>query len=166
MNGRDIASHQEPRVIEAFTSAAISALQELAQLEAIVDESPVLDVIENHDFVSATIRLVRTLPGTLTLILTEESAARLAARYLPIGTALTTEIINDVVGEFANVIAGQAKTILKGTPFHFMLSTPAVARAPLESPPDGVVEESRLASITFDERRLVLFVQLPPCAGA
>ena len=50
-------------------------------------------------------------------------------RYLPEGTALTDEMIDDVAGEFANVIAGQAKTILKGTPYHFTLSTPVVTRA-------------------------------------
>jgi CheY-specific phosphatase CheX len=72
--------------------------------------------------------LLRDPPGTLALVLASDTAANLAARYLPTGTALSSEIIDDVAGEFANVIAGQAKTILKGTPYRFHLSTPEVKR--------------------------------------
>ena len=42
---------------------------------------------------------------------------------------------DDAAGEFANVIAGQAKTMLKGTVYHFNLSTPQPASAaPAASP--------------------------------
>ncbi len=166
MNELNASPDQEPKVIEAFISAAISTLQELAQFHAIADEMPVLDAFEKHNLVSATIRLLRRLPGTLTLLLTEESASRLAARYLPQGTALTDAIIDDVVGEIANVFAGQAKTILKGTPYHFTLSTPTVTRVPFLSQVGGDVEKPRMASVAFDTERLILLVQLPRCAGA
>lgn len=163
MNELD-APEQESRVIEAFTAAAIMALQELTQLAAIVDELPAVDSVATGNWVVATVRLNRQLPGTMTLLLSNESASTLAARYLPRGTELTAEMINDVAGEFANVIAGQAKTILKGTPYHFALSAPAVTRAPVLSQLAQVVEHSRVGSITFDTGRLLLVIDLSPCA--
>jgi chemotaxis protein CheX len=166
MNDVDTARGQEPKVVEAFASGAIVALQELTQFDAFVESTPAPEVFDSPDLIVATIRLVRKLPGTMTLLLTAESASRLAYRYLPKGTPLTDEIIKDVAGEIANVIAGQAKTILKGTPYHFTLSTPTVARVSYVSQADDVVDESRMASITFDAERLILLVQLPPCAGA
>lgn len=116
-------------VVEAFTSAATTALQELAQLEIVVEQvDDEAGLSTRGSLVIATIALVREPPGSLSLVLAGETAAALASRYLPPGTALTAELIDDVAGEFVNVIAGQAKTMLKGTPYHFLLSTPAVER--------------------------------------
>src|SRR5438128_10810943 len=120
----DSTLHVPPDVSDAFQSAAITALQELTQIEAFPE--PTLSAIElpSGDVVLAAIRLLRPVPGTMTLVLTPDTATQLAARYLPEGTQLSNEMIDDVAGEFANVIAGQAKTILKGTPYHFAMTTP------------------------------------------
>jgi CheY-specific phosphatase CheX len=102
----------------------------------------------------------------MTLLLTEESASELASHYLPKGTALSDEIICDVAGEIANVIAGQAQTILKGTRYHFGLSTPSVAKASSFSRSPGVTGERHMVSVTFEAQRILLIVQLTPCAGS
>ena len=126
----DMSAVPPPEVVETFTSAAITALQELARVEASPEPVPSwADEATAGPMVSASIRLQRSLPGVMTLFLRAEVAARLAARYLPEGAISTEELIDDVAGEFANVIAGQAKTILKGTPYHFTLTTPVVSRA-------------------------------------
>jgi chemotaxis protein CheX len=39
---------------------------------------------------------------------------------------LTEDIVRDCLGEIANVVAGQAKALLAGTPYHFTFSTPTV----------------------------------------
>jgi CheY-specific phosphatase CheX len=39
-------------------------------------------------------------------------------------------VIGDTIGELANVVAGQSKTALKGTPYHFLLSIPTVTWLP------------------------------------
>jgi CheY-specific phosphatase CheX len=118
-----------PEVAEAFTSAAITTLHELVQIDAST-KSPGHQAAWKIDgpVVIATIQLVRNPPGSLSLVLASDTAANLASRYIPAGTSLTPEIIDDVVGEFANVIAGLAKTMLKGTPYHFNLSIPVVER--------------------------------------
>src|SRR5262245_9851393 len=117
-----------PDVVDAFTSATITALQELTQVEVFPDALSSVATESCEPLVSATIRLLRSKAGAMSLTLTAATAARLAGRYLPDGTTLTEEMIDDVAGEFANVIAGQAKTILKGTVYHFNLSTPIVVR--------------------------------------
>jgi CheY-specific phosphatase CheX len=113
-------------VADAFRLAAITALQELVQVEVFPEDA--LPEQGSGQAVIATIELLRESPGKLSFVLSESTAAALAARYLPAGITVTAEMVDDVAGEFANVIAGQAKTMLKGTHYHFRQSTPAVTR--------------------------------------
>ena len=153
-------------VVEAFTTAAITALQELTQTEAYAQPSFQALMADTGNVVLATLRLMRTLPGKLTLILTVETAARLATRYLPPGTTLSEEMVDDVVGEFANVIAGQSKTMLKGTHYHFTLSTPVVTRMASFAHFTQITTETLVAELACEWGQLLLFVDLCPCPGS
>jgi len=151
-----------PEVVNAFTAAAMTALQELIQVEAFAD--PGLQnslAVSQGPFVSASLTLMRSIPGKMSLVLTEETASRLAALYLPEGTALNREMVDDVAGEFANVIAGQAKTVLKGTPHHYTISTPVVTRAASVIELSSAAAESLAASLQSKLGRILLFVNLP-----
>jgi CheY-specific phosphatase CheX len=150
-----------PEVLEAFASAAMIALQELARCEAVRGDQDANPLKVPDQALIAVIRLQRNVPGTLTLIVPEEVAFQLAQSYLPAGAHLTCEIIDDVVGEFANVTAGQAKTILKGTPYHFALSLPAVSHR--RRSVDLAASTLRLAT---PAGLIWLAVELPPCPGA
>ena len=165
MNDSRASTVPPPDVVEAFTTAAITTLQELTQIEAFADLSPQSEP-ESDAFVAATVRLMRKVPGTMTLVLTAKAAARLAARYLPEGTTLTEEMIDDVIGEFANVIAGQSKTMLKGTPYHFTLSMPVVDRMANLARSPGDETGTLVAALTFESAKLLLFLDLHPCPGA
>jgi CheY-specific phosphatase CheX len=154
-----------PEVSEAFQSAAITALQELTQIEAFPDLSAA-ERLPPGEVVLAAIGLLRPIPGTMTLVLTANTAAQLAARYLPEGTQLSGEMIDDVAGEFANVIAGQAKTILKGTRYHFTMSVPAVTRQASHAPSPIVADAGLAASLISELGRVLLLVDLPPCPNA
>lgn len=76
----------------------------------------------------ATIQLARDVPGHFFLLLSTGTAEQLATRYLGPDTDLSPELLDDLAGEMANVIAGQAKTMLKGTPYHFHMTTPTIRR--------------------------------------
>jgi chemotaxis protein CheX len=146
-----------PEVIEAFGLAATTTLRELTQLEAVPVVGPRGFTKQSTEtFVLATMRLIRTFPGTMTLVMSAQTAERLAERYLPAGTELTEDIVDDVAGEFANVIAGQAKTILKGTPYHFLLSHPVVSRSATGAKLDVA------ATFTIDSGQVELHVNLLP----
>lgn len=154
-----------PEVIEAFTTAALTALRELARIEAFPDDASPAGAAMAAGALSAAVRLLRPAAGSLSLVLPVDTASRLAARYLPEGTPLTDALIDDVAGELANVIAGQAKTILKGTPFHFALSTPLVTRT-ASGAPSVAAGEALMASLDSELGRVLLFVHLPECPGA
>lgn len=145
-------------VMEAFTAAAITALMELTQLEAYPE--PGTPTVEGNSGqnVLAIIHLQRETPGTMTLVVPAEVVSQLAARYLPEGTQLTEDLMNDVAGEFANVIAGQAKTMLKGTAHHFSISTPRVTRG---ADLAGLMATDIVVQLATEIGRLTLVIALP-----
>lgn len=153
-------------VLEAFASAAVTALGELVQTEAFYEE--VTDALARipDGYFLAFMSLQRALPGTLALVLPAETARGLAQRYLPPGSDSADELLKDLAGEFANLIAGQAKTMLKGTPYHFHLSPPtaigATDRAELSQRTVG----ARAVMVSFDWGQMFVFVELRPCEGA
>lgn len=152
-------------VTTAFQSAAITGLQELAQLEAIpASTMPAIGEMSAGAIVLATIQLRRSVPGTMTLVLSAKAAEQLAARYLPEGTFVTAELSDDVAGEFANVMAGQAKTILKGTPYHFGMSTPVVTHAANTAQLPAAAHCAILLACELGP--VLLIVDLPPCSDA
>ena len=57
-------------VVDAFQSAAITALQELTQIEAFPEQTSSSDgrFMPSGDVVLAAIRLLRPVPGTMTLV--------------------------------------------------------------------------------------------------
>jgi len=151
-------------VADAFRSSAVTTLCELTQFESIVEKNPQAISLENH--IVAVVRLMRHVPGKLILALLPQAAAELAERYLPDSTELTDEMIDDVMGEFANVIAGQAKTILKGTPYHFTLSIPVVSHVMQGAEVSALAGAALVASLVFDSSRLLLLLDLTACPGA
>src|SRR5262245_20697228 len=115
-------------MIEAFVAATTTAFQELTNTEIAAREPFALDRLLTQD-VNATVVLRHEPPGRLILSFPLTVLEALVRRYLDGNVSLTSELLDDAAGEFANVIAGQAKTMLKGTPEHYWLSTPVVSRA-------------------------------------
>lgn len=171
---------EEPEVLEAFIQSAAAMLRELTGYESWPERIGAADAVavtEAGPRIAARLRLLRRHPGELLLELAEPSAVKLAARYLPPDTQLAADLIDDTVGEFANVIAGQAKTVLKGTPFHFSLSTPTVTRLsdelPANEPASTRTEQERerdadcvAALIGFEEGQLRLVLVLTAEPGS
>jgi CheY-specific phosphatase CheX len=167
MSEANISAVTSTEVADAFQSAAITVLQELTQIEAFPEQtsSPVKGM-SSGGVVLAAIRLLRHTPGTMTLVLSTDTASQLAAHYLPEGTQLIHEIIDDVAGEFANVIAGQAKTILKGTPYHFTMSTPVVTRPENLASTQFFANAGLALALTTELGHVLLRIDLPPCPNA
>lgn len=147
------------QVQEAFTSAAVVALQEMAGMEAGPGEARPEDGPMPGDLF-AEIRLLRDAPGVLSLAFPQAVIREIARRYLGEKVALDAVLLGDAAGELANVIAGQAKTMLQGTDYHFRLSTP---RSGSVAPPAG---DGVLLPIGTEAGEFLLRVELPPCAEA
>lgn len=118
-------------LVEAFTAAVPFALREMAELEAVAREAPPVDT--GTASVCAVIRLT-TADGIwdMTMRFPETTATALARRVLTgMVEDVGAEMVRDCMGEVANVVAGQAKSLLVGTPSHFTLSPPSFRETPV-----------------------------------
>lgn len=137
--------------LAALVEAVTVALRELAAVECAVCDS------------AAPAELSAVLPvttaagvGALALALPEATALALARRILAdFGVEPDAAAVRDCAGELVNVVCGQAKTLLRGTPYHFTLTTPWVA--------DGAPEVPNAQVIVFasDAGPFALHVHLP-----
>jgi chemotaxis protein CheX len=127
-------------------SAAVSAvLAEMAGAEAVVQSVYRQPLCHTTGEVSAVLRLALVADAVLVLSCPKPTAQALAQRVLAgVPQPLDDSMIGDCVGELANVIAGQAKALLAGTPHHFTFSPPTILAGAgleisVESPSGGFV---------------------------
>lgn len=106
----------------ALTEAVATALRELAMVEcAAIDRAAEADLFAVLPVTTAAGE------GAFVLALPEETALALARRvFAEAGIEPDAAVVRDCAGEIVNVVCGQAKTLLGGTPYHFTLSTPRV----------------------------------------
>lgn len=147
-------------VLEAFATAVATTLREMAGVGATVRATNRASGVEGSGDVSAVIRLDAQAEGWLVLSFPPATAAALARRVLvEVGGEPDAGMVRDCAAELVNVVAGQAKTLLFGTPNHFTLSTPTVHTGPVDAP--------RRFVITFNSEAgdfsLLLY---PPVAAA
>jgi chemotaxis protein CheX len=126
-------------LVEAFSAAVPFALRELAGVEAVIREVGPATAAGTTAELAAVVRLA-SAGGEVHLILgfPQRTAEELARRILT-GTAVSpaADLVRDCMGEVANVIAGQAKTLLVGRPAHFTLSAPTVLAGRAANVVDG-----------------------------
>lgn len=115
------------QMLAPFISGATFTLREWAHTEIVVQAVYRKSRHTPFGDVAAILPLTSAREEALVLSFSKHTASILAARILGReGETLETEIIHDCVGEIANVIAGQTKALLAGTPHHFSLATPTV----------------------------------------
>ena len=143
----------------ALTESVAVALRELAGVEAAARDSHETSGPEGFADVSAALRVTTSAgDGYFVLSFTDAVGAALARRVLAeSGTEPDAEMTRDCLGEVVNVVAGQAKTLLYGTPTHFTLATPTVtAGAPALAEP-----ERWLVTFASEVGEFALHVRLP-----
>lgn len=132
-----IDSQLYDELLNPLAAAVAVAFQEVAKTEVILHASFCLSTAPHDGDRSASINL--NLPagrGYLVLSVSASAADELANRILADQNAtLDSSLIDDCLGELANVIAGQGKAMLYGTAWHYTFGTPRVA-ASSELPPD------------------------------
>jgi CheY-specific phosphatase CheX len=116
---------------QALTNAVQTALRELAAVECSPrDKAPAVDLTAALPVVTAG-----GGAGVLALAMPDATVWALARRVLvAVGVEPDAATAQDCAGEAVNVIAGQAKTMLTGTPHHFTLCTPEVTAGPPDLP--------------------------------
>jgi chemotaxis protein CheX len=113
--------------VEPFAAAVAAVFAEMAGCSAIVGSVRREARCRTVGEVSAVLRLKSAGEAALVLSCPRPTARALAERVLAgVSEPLDEGMIADCVGELANVIAGQAKALLAGTPNHFTFSPPTV----------------------------------------
>jgi chemotaxis protein CheX len=136
----EINAELRDKLLEPFITAACTALREMANIEASVRTVYQKALHRAQGDIAAVIQLGSACEGSLVLSFPQATAAALAARILVEVTQIPDEnLIRDCVGEIANVVAGQAKAILAGTPYRLSFSLPqAVVSAQEFRPQPGL----------------------------
>jgi chemotaxis protein CheX len=111
----------------SFIRATTVALVEMASTEVAVQHvyRGTLDMPWGD--ISAAVAIRSVTDGLFVLSFPAGTAAAIAERVLADAKAkMNQSLVEDCVGEIANVIAGQAKTLLAGTPYQLTFSLPEV----------------------------------------
>lgn len=147
-------------VRDAFAEAVAVALREMAGVEAAHTETRRDVGGAPWGEAAALIRLLTPARGAMVVSMSAATASALTARVLAdAAPAPDAAMIADCLGEVANVIAGQAKTLLNGTPFHFTIATPTAVR--------GAAAGEAWTRLTFQTElgAVTVFVELIPDAS-
>jgi chemotaxis protein CheX len=126
-------------VLEPFVSAVGLTFRELTFVEAQLLATYARPRLRALGDLTGVIALHGATEGCLGLSFLARSARAFGGRFLVEVTRDPDEaLIRDSVGEFANVIAGQAKALLAETPLAFRFGTPSVVAGPgAEVGPEG-----------------------------
>jgi chemotaxis protein CheX len=125
--GHPIGDEVRSHLLEPFIAATRATLAEMAGTEVVVRTAARTDQSQALGDVSAVVRLTSATEGYLVLGFPQRTAAALTERILTgVLKEIDEDLICDCVGEIANVVAGQAKSLLAGTPYHFSFSLPRV----------------------------------------
>lgn len=115
------------QLVEPFIAAARMTLSELAQTELAVRTTYRTATPRTFGDISALLGLTVEGGEMLVLSFPAQTATALAGRVLAeVIPEPADDLVRDCMGEVANVIAGQAKTMLAETPYQLVLATPSI----------------------------------------
>jgi chemotaxis protein CheX len=130
-DAQPVSPEVREQLLEPFISAASMTLAELAQTDLAVRTVYRTARPRTLGDLSAVLGLKPGGGELLALSFPAPTAAALAGRILAeVTRAPDDELVRDCMGEVANVIAGQAKTLLAETPYQLILATPSILSGP------------------------------------
>jgi chemotaxis protein CheX len=130
-DAQPVAPDVREQLLEPFISGASLTLAELAQTELAVRSVYRTALPRTLGDISAVLGLTAEGGEVLVLSFPAPTAAALAGRVLAeVNVVPDDDLVRDCIGELANVIAGQAKTLLAETPYRLILATPSVLAGP------------------------------------
>ena len=126
-DAQPVSPEVREQLMEPFISATCLTLTELAQTELAVRSVYRTALPRTLGDISAVLGLTAEGGEVLVLSFPAPTAAALAGRVLAeVTQAPDDDLVRDCMGELANVIAGQAKTLLAETPYQLLLGTPTI----------------------------------------
>ncbi len=126
-DARPVSAEVQAELVEPLTSGVRLTFQEMLGAEASLRAAYLGTGSGTLGDVAAVIRLHGAVEGALVVHFPESGAAAAATRMLAGAVdEITDELVRDCVGEVANVIAGQGKSLLGGTRHGYTFRPPTV----------------------------------------
>jgi CheY-specific phosphatase CheX len=149
-----VDNHDE--LISLFAESVATALREMAGVDAILSDTKRSNGNEILADIAAILPLT-TSTGTGQLIISLPRKTAVALTQKVMNREDDMGMVHDLMGEMANVIAGQAKARLFGSPAHFKLSTPRIVADGRESVTTG----QHLLRFKSEVGEFILYLDLP-----
>jgi CheY-specific phosphatase CheX len=122
-----VSAEVRDQLLEPFATATRTALGEMASADVAVRSMSQNPGDHRPGDIAIVVRLASATLAFLVLSFPQRTAAALAGRMLAGVSAVVDEpLVRECVGEIGNVVAGQAKALLAGTPYQFVFSLPEV----------------------------------------
>lgn len=120
-----LSREMRDQLTEAFVTATTTAMGQWAGTEVIAREVTQTVPPEVPGTTHAVIDLAGECLSLLVMSFPLPTGPALAKRALrEVSHEPDPNLVNDCLGEVANIVAGQAKALLAGTPLHFTLTPP------------------------------------------
>ena len=127
-HAQPVAPELRAQLVEPLITAVTQTLSEMAGAEAFARSVYQRETPAVLGDVSASLEISSPLEGALILSFSKGTAEALEKRvFAEVVSEPDRALLPDCMGEIANVLAGQAKALLAGTPYHFIFSTPHVS---------------------------------------
>jgi chemotaxis protein CheX len=122
-----VSAEIRDKLLEPFVAATRAALGEMAGADVVVRAVRRNPVNRGSGDVAVVLQLTCATDAILVLSFPRRTATALARRMLAgVSAHVDDELIRECAAEIGNVVAGQAKALLAGTPYHFVFSLPEV----------------------------------------
>jgi chemotaxis protein CheX len=123
-----VSPEVQEQLLDPFIAATRAALSEMTAADVMTRGTWLCPANPEFGDISVVLRLTSAREEFLVLSFPERTAAELARRMLTgVSTDLDGQLIRDCLAEIGNVVAGQAKALLGGTPYQFSFSLPRIA---------------------------------------
>ncbi len=125
---RPVSPEIQEQLLDPFIAATRAALSEMTAADIVPRWTWHRPASPEVADISIVLRLTSAQEECLVLSFPERTATELARRMLTdVPADLDQQLIGDCLAEIGNVIAGQAKALLGGTPYQFSFSLPRIA---------------------------------------
>lgn len=128
-------------LVDTLVAAVRTAVGEMAGATVVAHSVHRPATAASPTDISVVVQLQSAELASIVFVFSEQTAAALAERILAESkTKVSRDLTDDCMCEFANVVAGQAKTCLAETAYEFTFSLPKIVDAKsLQSPADRTV---------------------------
>jgi chemotaxis protein CheX len=151
-------------LVDLLLEALRATLGEMAGTEVSVLGLRQTSFQDQLDALNAVVPITSSSFRTLILSFPQDTALGLAKRILPEPEKIDETLVQDCVAEIANVVAGQAKALLAGTPYQFTFSLPRIVEGAYP-PPFEQGEIVLVIALRCDQGEFSLGIVLVPFLG-